>query len=93
MKRYVVQYTGSVPASLRKYCDAHAHQIVEVDAGGGYTTDRPDGFAYDVLLRAGWAMCDDAVHTIIEPTVKATLAQLRAIKPCDCDSCKDPRNG
>ncbi|MFH0134804.1 hypothetical protein ACGLHS_31635 [Variovorax sp. VaC1] len=82
-----VRYSGDVPATLRRWCDAHAHQVVEVDAGYGYATDRDGGFAYDVLLRPGWSMSDDACHTLIEPTVKAMLAQLRIVAPCDCDSC------
>ena len=34
----------------------------------GYDSDRPDGFAYDVMLRAGWSMSDCACRTLIEPT-------------------------
>jgi len=85
-----VRYSGdSPPATLRKWCDAHPFRVYELHCGGGYDTDRPDGFAYDVLLRPGWRMSDDFCHTLIEPTVAAMLRQLRAIEPCDCTDCTE----
>ena len=87
-KQLSVRYTGAPPpATLRKWCDAHAAQVLEVEVGYGYTTDREDGKAYDILLRPGWRMSDDFVHTIIEPTVADALRQLRAVARCDCSDC------
>ncbi|WP_038215289.1 MULTISPECIES: hypothetical protein [Xenophilus] len=87
-KRPSVRYSGDTPpATLRAWCDAHADRVFELHAGGGYCTERPDGFAYDVLLRPGWCMSDDCCHTLIEPTVADMLRQLRAIVPCDCEDC------
>jgi hypothetical protein len=84
---FKVRYEGRIPQSLRDYCDAHAHQIVEVSVGSGYATE--SGRAYDVLLRAGWSAYDDTVHTVIEPTVAAVLTQLRGVSRCNCDDyCK-----
>jgi hypothetical protein len=83
-----VRYCNPVPETLRNWCDALAHQIQEVDSGHGYAFESRNGFACDVLLRPGWSMSDDCVHTIIEPTVKAMLAQLRILAECDCDDCK-----
>lgn len=79
-------YCKPAPATLRRWIDAHPLIVAEFDCGDGYSTD--SGFAYDILLRAGWSMCDDYVHTLIEPTVKDMLRQLRAVRPCDCDECK-----
>jgi hypothetical protein len=87
-KRLTVRYSGDTPpATLRTWCDAHAGRVFELHVGGGYCTDRPDGRAYDILLRPGWRMADDCCHTLIEPTVASMLRQLRAIAPCDCDDC------
>ena len=80
-----VKYEGSVGKTLRAYCDTHAHQIQECCYGGGYGTDSEK--AYDVFLRAGWSKSDDCVHTIIEETVAEILRELRALSPCDCESC------
>ena len=84
---FKVRYTKPVPETLRAWCDAHADRIQEVDSGHGYDFENRNGFGYDVLLRPGWCMSDDCVHTIIEPTVHATLAQLRTLARCDCDEC------
>lgn len=84
--KLVVKYCKPAPATLRRWIDAHPEKVAEFDCGGGYGTD--SGFAYDILLRAGWRMCDDHVHTLIEPTVAAMLAQLRTLSPCDCDECR-----
>lgn len=84
---FKVKYCKPAPATLRRWLDKNADKVVEFDCGGGYSTD--SGFAYDILLRAGWRMSDDYVHTLIEPTVAAMLAQLRDVSPCDCDSCKE----
>lgn len=82
-----VKYEGRIPKTLRAYADRHAHQIVEISYDGGFCTD--SGYAYDVLLRPGWQW--EGGHTIIEPTIAATIGQLRMITPCDesCDYCKD----
>lgn len=83
-----VRYTGETPPiTLRRWCDAHAERVKEVEVGHGYCTDRDDGKAYDILLRPGWRMSDDFVHTIIEPTVQQALRQLRCVLPCDCEDC------
>lgn len=84
---FKVKYCKPAPVTLRRWLDANTDKVVEFDCGGGYGTD--NGFAYDVLLRSGWSMCDDAVHTLIEPTVKDMLSQLRSTKRCDCESCKE----
>lgn len=84
--QYEVRYDGRASKTLRDYADRHADKIVEVYGGSGYSTD--SGLAWDILLRPGWSLCDDAVHTLIEPTVETMLAQLRAITQCDCDNCK-----
>jgi hypothetical protein len=87
-QRPSVHYFGDrPPATLRAWCDAHADRVVELHVGGGYDTDRPNGHAYDILLRPGWSMSDDACHTLIEPTVAAMLRQLRTISRCDCKEC------
>lgn len=83
-----VKYCKPAPATLRRWIEANPEKVYEFDSGGGYSTDSNSGFAYDILLRAGWRMCDDHVHTLIEPTVKDMLAQLRSVVPCDCDECK-----
>lgn len=89
-----VRYTGETPPrTLRRWCDAHADRVQEVEVGYGYCTDRNDGRAYDILLRPGWRMSDDFVHTIIEPTVQKALSQLRVIVPCDCDDCTKAQAG
>jgi hypothetical protein len=85
MSEFKVRYCAEPPATLRRWCDAHAHQIQEFDSGEGYATVR--GFSYDILLRPGWRMGDDWVHILIEPTVKDVLRQLRSIGVCDCRDC------
>ena len=82
----LVHYCKPAPATLKRWLDVNADKVKEFDAGGGYSTD--SGFAYDVLLRAGWRRGDDWVHTLIEPTVKDMLSQLRAVVRCECDECK-----
>jgi len=84
-----VRYCGDAPppATLRAWCDAHPARVQELHAGGGYATGRPDGRAYDILLRPGWSMADDCCRTLIEPTVAAMLRQLRAITRCECSDC------
>ena len=87
-KNLAVRYTGQKPpATLRVWCDAHADRVREVEVGFGYCSDREDGKAYDILLRPGWRMRDDFVHTIIEPTVRRALDQLRNIARCECEEC------
>lgn len=78
-----MKISGRIPKTLRTYCEKHQHQIHDVDCGDGYS----DGFAYDILLARGWCCDDIGLHTIIEPTVKATLAKLRAIEKCECKDC------
>jgi hypothetical protein len=85
---FKVKYCKPAPASLRRWIDAHPEKVHEFDCGGGYSTDDGVGFAYDILLRAGWRRGDDYVHTLIETTVKDMLVQLRNVTPCDCDECK-----
>lgn len=81
---WTVRYTGEKPpATLRAWCDAHADRVQEVEVGYGYS----EGKAYDILLRPGWRMGDDYVHTIIEHTVFKALDQLRNIAKCDCAEC------
>ncbi|CAN7782960.1 hypothetical protein LJR175_008258 [Variovorax sp. LjRoot175] len=46
-----VRYCTEPPATLRTWCDAHAHQVQVFDSGDGYATD--SGFAYEILLRQG----------------------------------------
>ncbi|PZQ76989.1 MAG: hypothetical protein DI563_05270 [Variovorax paradoxus] len=83
-----VKYSGDKPpATLRRWCDAHADRVYELHCGGGYDSGRPNGFAYDVMLRPGWSMSDDACHILIEPTVADMLRQLRAIARCTCSDC------
>lgn len=83
-----VKYSGdSPPRTLRVWCEAHADRVFELHVGGGYNTERADGFAYDILLRPGWRIADDCCHTLIEGTVRGMLSQLRAIAPCDCQDC------
>lgn len=88
-----VRYIGNVPKTLRTYADKHAHQIAEISAGDGYTTE--SGFAYDVLLRAGWQdSSNPTCHTIIEPTVREVLSALRYVTTCDCDDeCRQASKG
>lgn len=93
MTNHTVRYCKPVPRTLKDWCDRHAHQIQEVDSGEGYAFENRNGFAYDVLLRAGWRMSDDCVHTIIEATVNDMLAQLRILSPCDCDQCNAELGG
>ena len=88
MSDFKVKYCAEPPATLRSWCDAHAHQVEEFDSGEGYATD--SGFAKDIMLRRGWRMSDDWVHIVIEPTVKDMLRQLRAIMACDCRECEGP---
>jgi len=85
--KFKVRYCKPAPATLKRWIEANPDKVHEFDCGGGYSTDSGTGFAYDILLRAGWRMCDDHVHTLIEGTVKDMLTQLRAIVPCDCDEC------
>ncbi|TDG02550.1 hypothetical protein E1N52_39225 [Paraburkholderia guartelaensis] len=81
-----VRYVNRAPATLDRWIEAHANVVKEFNCGDGYGTE--SGFAYDILLRAGWRRGDDFVHTLIEPTVAAMLAQLRSVTQCDCDECK-----
>lgn len=83
---FAVRYCKPAPATLKRWLDAHADKVDEFDCGGGYGTE--SGFAYDILLRAGWRMGDDFVHTLIESTVRDMLDRLKAVVPCDCDECK-----
>lgn len=87
--KFRVKYCHPAPVSLRRWIDAHPDKVQEFDCGGGYSTDTPDGFAYDILLRAGWRKGDDFVHTLIEPTVKGMLTELKAVVECDCDECRE----
>ncbi|CAH2810716.1 MAG: hypothetical protein CBARDCOR_6844 [uncultured Caballeronia sp.] len=84
-----VRYCKQAPATLRRWIDAHPHIVAEFDVGEGYCSGRVDGFAYDILLRPGWRMHDDFVHTLIEPTVDQMLSQLRSVVQCDCDQCRE----
>jgi hypothetical protein len=86
MPEFKVKYCKKPPVTLKRWIEANPDKVYEFDCGGGYGTE--SGFAYDILLRAGWRMGDDHVHTLIEETVKEMLAQLRAVVPCDCDECK-----
>lgn len=89
MSELKVRYCKPAPVTLKRWLDANADKVQEFYKGRGYSTDRESDFAYDILLRPGWRMSDDYVHTLIEPTVHAMLAQLRAVVPCDCDECKE----
>jgi len=83
-QHWTVRYTGETPtATLRDWCDAHADRVQEVEVGYGYS----EGKAYGILLRPGWRMGDDFVHTIIEHTVRKTLDQLRNVSRCNCEEC------
>lgn len=85
---WTVRYSGDKPpAPLQVWCDAHADRVQEVEVGYGYCSGRADGKAYDILLRPGWRMGDDFVHTIIESTVNKALEQLRNVVQCDCGEC------
>lgn len=86
-QKFVVRYCNDAPATLRRWIDAHPHIVQEFDCGDGYATD--SGFAYDILLRPGYRMGDDFVHTLIEPTVALMLRQLRGVATCDCDECRE----
>jgi hypothetical protein len=86
MSEFVVKYCKPAPASLRAWIEKNPEKVYEFDSGDGYCTE--SGFAYDILLRAGWRMGDDFCHTLIEATAKAMLAQLRSVEPCDCDECR-----
>lgn len=88
MAEVKVRYRKPAPATLKRWIDEHPDKVYEFDCGGGYATESRSGFAYDVLLRAGWRRGDDYVHTLIEETVKGMLTQLRAVVPCDCDECR-----
>lgn len=82
-----VQYQAGVPASVRAYCDKHAERIHSVDFGG--TGWRAESWRYMAWLRSGWNCGDDCVHSVIGDTAADLLANLRAIGPCECDSCKE----
>lgn len=84
-----VRYPGArVSARLWRWCDAHADKVQELDIGPGYSFGDRDRKGYNVLLRPGWSMAGDCCHTLIEPTVAAMLAQLRAVQRCDCEECR-----
>jgi hypothetical protein len=87
--KHAVKYCKPAPKTLRAWIDANPEKVAEFDCGGGYCFGDGRGFGYDILLAPGWRMCDDTVHTLIEPTVKQMLAQLRSVVPCDCDECKE----
>jgi hypothetical protein len=89
MPEFKVRYCKPAPITLKRWLDANADKVEEFDKGHGYCGDRGHDFAYDILLRAGWRMCDDYVHTLIEQTVADMLSQLRSIVPCDCDECQE----
>ena len=83
---YRVEYDGgTIPARLRDWCDAHAHQVAAVSREGGYSSGR-DGVCYDVLMRPGWSVDyhGDNMHTIIEPRLDDVLDILKTAAPCDC---------
>lgn len=83
-----MKISGNIGKTLRAYCDKHADQLLDVTADGGYS----DGFAYDILLARGWCTDEMGLHTIIEYTVKDTLAKLREIRPCECSDCLTGNN-
>ena len=84
-----VKYENQIPKTLRNFCDKNADKVYAVGSGTGYSFDRNNGFAYDVLLRAGWKAYNDTVHTIIEATIKDTIDQIKEAKPCDCRECME----
>ena len=79
-----VIYEAGVPATVRAYCDAHSHQIANVDTGGY----RSDGWRYMAWLRNGWNCGDDIVHSVIGTTATDLITRLRRIDTCHCETCK-----
>jgi hypothetical protein len=77
---------GTIPASLRRYLDAHAHQVAAASHEGGYCTGH-NGVAYDILMRPGWKVYfyGDRMHTIIVASVKEAIDVLRTAEPCGCE--------
>lgn len=78
-----MKINANIPKTLRKYCEAHADQLLDVTAGDGYS----DGFAYDILLARGWCCDEMGLHTVIEYTVKDMLSKLRSVYKCECSDC------
>jgi hypothetical protein len=75
---------GRIPKTLRAWLDANAEKVDAISSGAGYATN--SGFAYDILLRQGYST-DEGMHTIIEPSIRAALLQLRSVGPCECRQC------
>jgi hypothetical protein len=88
MPALAVKYCKPAPVTLKRWIDAHPERVSEFTYGFGYATNDNVGFAYDIVLRAGWRRGDDYVHTLIEETVQAMLTRLRGVVPCDCDECR-----
>lgn len=83
-----IRYEGAVGKTLRNWIerDKNARQAVkEVSKSGGFTFEREVG--YDVLIRAGWRVTDDAPHTVIAATVRDVIGILKTLEPCDCKQC------
>jgi hypothetical protein len=83
-----VKFCKPAPKTLKAWIDKHPEKIAEFDCGRGYCFGGDNDFAYDILLAPGWRMEDDCVHTLIEPTVKDMLRQLRSVVRCDCAECE-----
>jgi hypothetical protein len=86
----VVTYSAGVQKTLRAWIEKHARgKVYDVDYDGGFSTD--SGNAYDVGIVAGYKVnvAGDWLHTVIEPTVRDTIAVLRTLTEChDCDECR-----
>jgi len=82
----MVRYEGNIPKSLRAWCDSNSERVQEVCHGSGYATD--SGRAYDVFVGRGFCAYEEGSHTVIEPTVSATLEVLRGLSPCECPYCQ-----
>ena len=64
------------------------HMIEEIyQDSDGYWAVTSEGY-----YAAGTDPCP-GLHTIHEDTHKEILEQIRMIKPCDCDECKNLKNG
>ena len=87
---YAVRYESRIPQSLKAWIERNKEKVFAVDYASGFNTD--SGWAYDILLRNGWSVQGEALHTIIEPTIKDTLAKLRGVERCDCEQCQNDKS-
>lgn len=87
-----IKYEGGVGVTLRRWIerDEKARQAVkEVSRSGGFTFESSAG--YDVLIRPGWCVTDDAPHTVIAETVRDVIGILKTLEPCDCKQCQSEK--